>query len=186
MTANDHTVSGMPGRYAIALFELASEAKSIDTVGTDLGRFQELLDGSEDLMRLVRSPVFGADERTAALEAILSKAEIAGLAANFIKLTATNRRLFAISDMIAGYRSLVAHARGEVTAEVTSAEKLSATQITKLKTALKAAVGRDVQLAAKVEPSVLGGLIVKVGSRMVDNSLRTKLQNLKISMKGVG
>ena len=186
MTANEHTVSGMPGRYATALFELASEAKSVDKVAGDLGRFQDLLDGSDDLMRLVRSPVFGAEDQISALTAILAKAKISGLAANFIRLTATNRRLFAVSDMIGAYRALVAIARGEVTAEVTSADTLSSAQISKIKTALKAAVGRDVQLATKVDPSILGGLIVKVGSRMVDNSLRTKLQNLKISMKGVG
>ena len=186
MTSNDHTVSGMPGRYATALFELATEAKSVDKVEDELGRFQTLLDGSEDLKRLVKSPVFGADDQIAALDAILAKAKITGHAVNFIKLTAANRRLFAISDMISAYRSLVSSARGEVTAEVTSADKLTSAQITKLKSALKAAVGRDVQLAAKVDASVLGGLIVKVGSRMVDNSLRTKLQNLKISMKGVG
>ena len=186
MTAQDHTVSGMPGRYATALFELAQEAGAIDKTGSDLDRFQTLLDGSQDLKRLVRSPVFGASEQIGALEAIMSKARISGLAANFIKLAATNRRLFAITDMIGAYRSLVAQDRGEVTAEVTSADKLTASQVTKLKSALKASVGRDVQLATKIDPSILGGLIVKVGSRMVDNSLRTKLQNLKTSMKGVG
>jgi F-type H+-transporting ATPase subunit delta len=176
----------MPGRYATALFELAQEAKTIDKTGSDLDRFQALLDGSEDLKRLVRSPVFGAAEQIGALDAIMTRARISGLAANFIKLAATNRRLFAISDMISAYRALVAQERGEVTAEVTAAEKLTAAQITKLKSALKASVGRDVQLAQKTDPSILGGLIVKVGSRMVDNSLRTKLQNLKTSMKGVG
>ena len=186
MTAKEHTVSGMPGRYATALFELASESKSIDQVGKQLTGFKALLDNSDDLRRLVRSPVFGATDQISALDAILAKAKISGIAANFIKLTATNRRLFAISDMISAYRALVADARGEVTAEVTSAEKLTAPQITKLKSALKASVGRDVQLATKIDASILGGLIVKVGSRMVDNSLRTKLQNLKTSMKGVG
>ncbi len=186
MTAKEHTVSGMPGRYATALFELASEARSVDAVAGHLDRFQALLDGSDDLRRLVRSPVFGAEEQLSAIDAILAKARISGLAANFIRLAASNRRLFAVSDMISAYRALVADARGEVTAEVTSAEKLTAAQMTKLKNALKASVGRDVQLATKIDPSILGGLIVKVGSRMVDNSLRTKLQNLKVSMKGVG
>lgn len=176
----------MPGRYATALFELAQEAGTIDQTGGDLDRFQALLDGSEDLTRLVRSPVFGAAEQISALDAIMARAKITGLASNFIKLAATNRRLFAVADMISAYRALVAQARGEVTAEVTSAEKLNAAQITRLKSALKASVGRDVQLAQKIDASILGGLIVKVGSRMVDNSLRTKLQNLKTSMKGVG
>lgn len=176
----------MPGRYATALFELASDSNSVDQVGSDLARFQQLLDGSDDLTRLVRSPVFGATEQIGALDAILSQAKISGLAANFIRLTATNRRLFAIADMIKAYRALVADARGEITAEVTSAEQLAPAHVTQLKSALKASVGREVQLATKIDPSILGGLIVKVGSRMVDNSLRTKLQNLKTSMKGVG
>ena len=186
MTAKEHTVSGMPGRYATALFELAAEAKSTDKVGEDLNAFQAILDGSDDLQRLVSSPVFGAEEQLGAIDAILAKAKIGGLAANFIRLAAKNRRLFAVSDMISAYRALVAEARGEMTAEVTSADKLSAAQVTKLKSALKAVVGRDVQLATKVDAGILGGLIVKVGSRMVDSSLRTKLQNLKTSMKGVG
>ena len=101
-------------------------------------------------------------------------------------LVAQNRRLFALRDMITAYGKLVAHARGEVAAEVTSAEKLSAAQIKKLKAALKEQVGRDVQMEEKVDPDILGGLIVKVGSRMVDSSLRTKLNNLKIAMKEVG
>ncbi len=186
MTAKQHTVSGMPGRYATALFELAAEADSIDAVGNDLNAFQDLLDQSDDLRRLVSSPVFGADEQRGAIDAILARAGIGGLAANFIRLAAANRRLFAISAMISAYRALVADARGEITAEVTSAEKLTAAQVTKLKSSLKAIVGRDVQLASKTDASILGGLIVKVGSRMVDSSLRTKLQNLKTSMKGVG
>lgn len=186
MTAKDHTVSGVPGRYATALFELAEEANSIDKVGDDLGAFQTLLDGSDDLKRLVSSPVFGAGEQLGAIDAILSKSKIGGLAANFIRLATVNRRLFAIPQMISAYRALVADARGEMTAEVTSAEKLSAAQVTKLKSALKATVGRDVQLETKIDASILGGLIVRVGSRMVDSSLRTKLQNLKTSMKGVG
>ena len=186
MAGNEHTVSGMPGRYATALFELAGESESVDSVGADLDRFAALLNESDDLTRLVRSPVFGADTQIAALDAIFSKAEIGGLAANFVKLVASNRRLFAVADMISAYRSLVASSRGEVTAEVTSAEALSDDQITKLKAALKDSVGRDVQLAESVDPSIIGGLVVKVGSRMIDNSLRTKLQNLKIAMKGVG
>ncbi len=174
----------MPGRYATALFELAQDQNAIDEVNGDLSRFSALIDGSEDLVRLVRSPVFSAQDQIAALGAILQRAGIAGLAGNFIKLTAQNRRLFAIADMIAGYRALVADAKGEVTAEVTSAEKLSAKQVKDLKSALKASVGRDVQLETRIDPDILGGLIVKVGSRMVDNSLRTKLQTLKNAMKG--
>ncbi len=184
MTATDQSVSGVPGRYASALFELAGEAKSVDKTGDALNAFQALLDSSEDLARLVRSPVFSAEDQVAALEAICAKAGITGLALNFIRLVTQNRRLFFISDMIKAYGTLVATAKGEVQAEVTSAEKLSDKHVNELKAALKATIGQDVQLSTRVDPSVLGGLIVKVGSRMIDNSLKTKLQNLKIAMKG--
>jgi len=174
----------MPGRYATALFELAQEAKSLDQVAADLDAFKKMLDESEDLVRLVRSPVFAAHDQIRALDALFAKAGIKGLAANFIRLAARNRRLFAIADMIADYRALLAAQRGEISAEVTSADKLSARQVSRLKAELKAAVGRDVLLAQKVDPAILGGLIVKVGSRMVDSSLATKLNTLKVAMKG--
>ena len=184
MAAAQGMVSGAAGRYSTALFELASEAGSVEATGAGLDRFNALLDESPDLMRLVKSPVFGADEQIAALEGVLRRAKIDGLAADFLKLVAKNRRLYAIREMIAGYKALVANARGEMRAEVTSAEKLSAAQLEKLKTALKASVGRDVQLETHIDPDILGGLIVKVGSRMVDNSLKTKLQSMKIAMRG--
>jgi len=184
MTATQDTVSGMPGRYALALFELAQESKKIDAVSKDLNQFTALVESSEDLTRLVKSPVFGADEQISAIEAILEKVKITGISANFIKLAAKNRRLFAVLDMVAAYKTLVAQDKGEITAQVTSAEKLSAAQVTKIKTSLKAAVGQDVQLETNIDSEILGGLIVKVGSRMVDNSLRTKLQSMKIAMKG--
>lgn len=174
----------MAGRYASALFELAGEAREVEKTGAGLRAFQAILDSSDDLKRLVRSPVFSADDQVAALEAICSKADIGGLALNFLKLITRNRRLFYVSQMIAAYASLAASAKGEVQAEVTSAEKLSDTHVASLKSALKAAIGRDVQLSSRVDPAILGGLIVKVGSRMMDNSLKTKLQNLKIAMKG--
>ena len=186
MAVQDPSISGVPGRYATALFELASEAGSIDKVGSDLADIGKMLESSDDLMRLTRSPVFGSDEQWTALSAVLKKAKIGGLTHNFVGLVAKNRRLFALGGMIKAYRSLVAHSRGEVSAEVTSAEKLSAAHVKKLKAALKAQMGRDVQMEEKVDPDILGGLIVKVGSRMVDNSLRTKLNNLKIAMKEVG
>ena len=185
MAATGDIVSGVPGRYATALFELAQEENAIEPVAADLSRFQKLLDESEDLRRLVRSPVFSAEDQLAALDAILARAEIGGLAANFIRLVTRNRRLFAIADMIKAYRVLVAQSKGEVAAEVTSAEPLADAHLEELKAAIKASIGRDVDLALKIEPAILGGLIVKVGSRMVDNSLRTKLQNLRIAMKGI-
>ena len=182
----DQTVSGVPGRYATALFELAKEANSVDQIGADLATFQALMDESDDLKRLVRSPVFSADDQVSALEALCAEAGIKSLALNFIKLAAQNRRLFVLSDMIKAYRTLVAQSKGEISAEVTSADTLSSQHLDELKAAIKASVGQDVQLSTRVDPAILGGLIVKVGSRMVDNSLKTKLQNLKIAMKGIG
>ncbi len=186
MAGQDSIVEGMPGRYATALFELARDEKALDEVEAALGGFRDMLDESEDLMRLVRSPVFSADEQSRAITAVLDKAGIAGLAANFIKLATQNRRLFAVRDMIGAFQQLLANERGEVTAEVSSAHKLTAAQIKSLKAALKSSVGRDVQLDSTVDPELLGGLVVKVGSRMIDSSLRTKLNNLKHAMKEVG
>ena len=186
MAATDQAISGVPGRYAAALFELAAEAKSIDKIAGDLTSFQTMLAGSTDLQRLVRSPVFSGEDQLAALEAICAKAGVNGLALNFIKLVAKNRRLPALSDAITAFNALVAVSKGEVAAEVTSAEKLSEKHIKDIKAALKSSMGRDVQLSTKVDSSLLGGLIVKVGSKMMDNSLKTKLQNLKIAMKGTG
>jgi F-type H+-transporting ATPase subunit delta len=184
LSATDQTVSGVAGRYASALFELAGDNKAVDKTWGDLAKFQAALDSSPDLQRLVRSPVFRADDQIASLEAICEKAGISGLALNFIKLIAQNRRLFSVSQMITGYQQLMAASKGEVQAEVTSAEKLSPAQIVKIKAALKSTIGRDAQLATRVDASILGGLIVKVGSKMMDNSLKTKLQNLKVAMKG--
>jgi F-type H+-transporting ATPase subunit delta len=179
-------VAGVPGRYALALYGLAQEAQAVDEAGRELERFQALLNGSEDLNRLVKRPVFSADEQIAALQAILSTVGISGLAGSFILLVAKNRRLSAIAEMIQAYRALVAHAKGEVTADVISAEELSTKQVEILKNELTATMGQDVMLATHVDPSLIGGLILKVGSRMIDDSLKTKLQNLKMIMKGAG
>ena len=174
----------MAGRYATALFELARDEKSIDAVKADLEAFEALLNDSEDLRRLVRSPVFSADEQTKALDAVLQKAGIKGLAAKFLLLVASNRRLFAAREMIRGYRALVAKHKGEVSAEVTVAEKLSDANLDAIKAALKAITGgKAVDLNVKIDPAIIGGLTVKLGSRMVDSSLRTKLNSIKHAMK---
>jgi F-type H+-transporting ATPase subunit delta len=186
VAATDQAISGVPGRYAAALFELAAEANSIDKINEGLSTFQTMLAGSTDLQRLLRSPVFSGEDQLAALEALCAKAGVNGLALNFIRLVAKNRRLPALSDAITAFNALVAVSKGEVAAEVISAEKLSDKHIKDIKAALKSSIGRDVQLTTKVDSSLLGGLIVKVGSKMMDNSLKTKLQNLKIAMKGTG
>jgi F-type H+-transporting ATPase subunit delta len=173
----------MAGRYATALFDLARETNAIDAVKSDLDRFDVLVGESADLMRLVRSPVFSADTQGQALGAVLQRAEIGGLAANFLKLVTANRRLFAVRNMIKGFRELVAKHRGEATAQVTVAEKLKDEHIESLRAALKAVSGKDVGLDIKIDPAIIGGLVVKLGSRMIDTSLRTKLNAIKHAMK---
>jgi F-type H+-transporting ATPase subunit delta len=183
VASEDPIVSGMAGRYATALFELALEQHAIDAVRADLDRFAALLEESPDLLRLVRSPVFTADEQLKSLSAILEKAGISGLAADFLKVVTANRRLFAVRDLIRGYRQLVARHKGEVTAEVTLAEKPNDAHLAAIKSALRAVTKKDVQVDVKIDPSIIGGLIVKLGSRMVDSSLRTKLNSIKHAMK---
>ena len=178
-------VSGMAGRYATALFELALEEHATDAVRADLDRFDALLNESPDLLRVVRSPVFSADEQLKSLTAVLDKAGIAGIPANFLKVLTANRRLFAARDVIRGYRQLVASHKGEVTAQVTLAEKPTDAHLAAIKNALKTVTKKDVQVDVKVDPAIIGGLIVKLGSRMVDSSLRTKLNSIKHAMKEV-
>ena len=176
----------MAGRYANALFELAREQNQLPQVEADIKSFEAMLASSEDLRRLVRSPVFSADDQGRAIAAVLAKAQLSPLTANFFKLIAKNRRLFAAPDMIKAFRSILARHRGELTAEVASAVPLNDAQMQALKAQLKATTGKDVQITTSVDPALLGGLVVKVGSRMIDSSLRTKLTNLKITMKGAG
>jgi len=184
VATTDQTVSGVPGRYASALFELSSEEKATEEVSRQLQTFQSAIDQSEDLSRLVRSPVFSSEDQLGAITAVAGQLGITGTTLNFLKLTAKNRRLSVVPDMIKAYATLLASSKGEIAGEVTSAEPLSATQLEDLKAALKSSLGRDVLLSTRVDSTLLGGLIVKVGSRMMDNSLKTKLQTLKIAMKG--
>jgi len=184
VAGEDPLISGMAGRYAGALFELARDAKAIDAVKADLDKFDALIAESPDLTRLVRSPVFGVDEQLKALSAILDRAGIGGLTGNFLRVITTNRRLFAVRDMIRAYRALVARHKGEVSAQVTVAEKLSDQNLEALKGALKNVTGgKDIDLDVTVDPAIIGGLVVKVGSRMIDSSLRTKLNAIKFAMK---
>ncbi len=186
VAAEESSVSGVSGRYATALFELARDEKSVDAVKADLDKFDAMLADSADLKRLVRSPVFSADVQLKALAAVLDKAGITGIAANFLKVLTTNRRLFAVDDVSRAFRALVAKFRGEATADVTVAEQLNDRNLDALKTALKSVTGKDVALNVKVDPSIIGGLVVKLGSRMVDSSLRTKLNSIKHAMKEAG
>jgi F-type H+-transporting ATPase subunit delta len=176
-------VSGMAGRYATALFELALESSAVEQVQANLKAFNALVASSPDMQRLVRSPVFSADEQARAIDAVLDKASISGIARNFLRVVAANRRLFAVDQIIRGFNALAAKQRGEVTAEVTVAEQLNDARMSDIRDALKAVTGKDVQVDVTVDPSIIGGLKVKVGSRMVDASLRTKLNSIKFAMK---
>ena len=186
MAAEDPSVSGVSGRYATALFELARDEKSIDAVRADLDQFGAMLADSDDLKRLVRSPVFTADTQSKALAAVLDKAGISGISANFLKVLTANRRLFAVSDVIRAFNALVARFKGEATADVTVAEALSDKNLDTLRAALKSVTGKDVTLNVNVDRSIIGGLVLKLGSRMVDSSLRTKLNSIKHAMKEAG
>ena len=173
----------MAGRYATALFELALESKAVDQVKSELASFDALVASSPDLTRLVRSPVFSAEDQAKALSVVLDKAGLTGIAANFLRVVASNRRLFAARDMIRGFNALVAKHKGEMTAEVTVAEPLNDARMNEIRDALKQVTGKDVQVDVTVDPSIIGGLKVKLGSRMVDASLRTKLNSIKFAMK---
>ena len=187
MAEEDTVVSGVAGRYASALFSLAQDARETNSVAEALARFDALIAESPDLERLVRSPVFSAADQLKALDAILAQAGIGGVAANFLRLVASKRRLFFIREMIADYRKLNDARRGVTRADVTSATALTDAHIAALKESLRAATGgREVDLNTKVDPSIIGGLIVKLGSRMVDGSLKTKLNAIRLAMKEVG
>lgn len=186
MAAKTIGATGLAGRYATAFFDLASTDKLLDQVADDLSRLDGIIEASADLTRLIRSPVISREDQGRALAAVLEQAGMCQMTRNFVGVIAQNRRLFALSAMIAAYQGLLAAQRGESTAEVVTATALTDKQIDQISDSLKKAIGSDVAIDAKVDESVLGGLIVKIGSRMVDGSLRTKLQQLRFAMKEIG
>ena len=180
-------VSGMAGRYAAALFSLAKDSRSIDAVSADLKAFDELVRDNPDLQTLVRSPAFSAEDQTRALKAILEHVGIGGLAASFLQLVAAKRRLFAVQDMIRGFQALDDTDRGVSRAEVTVASPLRDDDRAALEQALKEATGgKSVEIDMKVDPEIIGGIVVRLGSRMVDASIKTKLNSIRTRMKEVG
>ena len=180
------TTSGVAERYAGSLFELAADAKQVPAVEADLASFETMLSESADLRRLVTSPVFSSEDQFNAISAIVRKAGFPALTGNFLKVVAQNRRLFAVPAMIRAFREIAAESRGEVSAQVTSAHALTPAQQAELKGALKSVAGKDVAIAVTVDPALLGGMVVKIGSRQIDTSLRTKLNSLKLALKEVG
>ncbi|WP_028880307.1 F0F1 ATP synthase subunit delta [Terasakiella pusilla] len=186
MASKAQGASGLAGRYANAIFELALENDAVDQVAQDLSDLSVMLGESQDLSKLVRSPVIARVEQGRAMTAVMDAAKISDLTKRFISVVAQNRRLFELEGMINAFQALLAKHKGEVSAEVTSAKALTQKQVDSLTASLKEAIGSDVAVEQKVDPAVLGGLVVKVGSRMVDSTLRTKLQHLQLAMKGVG
>ena len=186
LSSNKVIVSGLAGRYARALFDLANESKALEKVEADLSKLVSMLDESTDMRAFVASPIYGRNEQSSAVLAVAKSAELGDIATKFLGVLAANRRLNILSSVIAGFSQFMSKHRGEVTAEVTSASELTKAQLKELKKELMASVGHDVMIDAVVDESLLGGLMVKVGSLMVDSSLKTKLDNLAIAMKGVG
>jgi F-type H+-transporting ATPase subunit delta len=186
VTDRTSSVSGVAERYASALFDLAMDESSLSSVEEGLQRLASAIDENGDLRRLVQSPVFSSEDQEHAIGAVADHLQVGRLTRNFLSLVARNRRLFALPQMITAFRALVARERGEITAEVTSAHPLSDEQVGALKAALKDRLGKDVTLETRVNPAILGGLVVKVGSRMIDTSLRTRLMTVKTRLKEVG
>lgn len=186
MAAETTGASGLAGRYATALFELAEDEGKLDEVAQDLAALDTMLRESEDFMRMIRSPVLARNEQVKAITAVCEAAGLGELTRRFVGTVAANRRLFALPAMIKAYRDVLARSRGEERAEVVSAQPLSESQVQALNDALKKAIGSAVDVETRVDPGILGGLIVRVGSRMIDSSLKTKLSQLRLAMKGVG
>lgn len=186
MAAQDSVLTQIARPYAQALFDLAQGDNAVDAVEKGLEQVAGLANESADFARFLRSPVISADQKAAALDKILADAKPHATVANFLRVVARNGRLFALSAIIRAYRELAADARGEVSADVTSATPLSAAQTKNLAETLKAKIGKTVTLIEHVDPSLIGGLIVKVGSQMIDSSLKTKLTAMKVAMKEVG
>jgi len=179
-------VSGLAERYAAALFDIADERRMLDEVATDLRQLRTMLAESVDLSRLVRSPILTRGEQGKAISTLAERAGFSPLVRDFLAVVAKNRRLFAVPAMIEAYLARLAERRGEVTAEVIAAQPLSETQLALLSEQLRRSIGRRVSVDPRVDPALIGGMIVKVGSRMVDGSLRSKLQRLQMAMRGIG
>ncbi len=172
--------------YASALFDIASSEGNVDAVETSLVSLNALIGESSDFQRFLRSPVINSEDKAVAIDAILARANAHPTVTKLVKVVARNGRLFILPALIAAFRELAATARGEVKADVTSATPLSRDQVASLAEAIKAKIGKAVTLTEHVDPSLIGGLVVKVGSRMIDSSLKTKLTAMKIAMKEVG
>ena len=186
MSSETTAITGLAGRYAAALFDMAQTGQLLDTVDGDLKALEAMVADSEDLSRLIGSPIVSRGDQAKGVQAVVEKAGLNDLTCKFLGVVAANRRLAALPDMIWAFQARLAGLRGETVAEVTSAQELNDSQVQALASALRQATGSKVTVDTKVDPDVLGGLVVKVGSRMVDSTLSTKLSHLRTSMIGAG
>ncbi len=184
MATDSNIVNVVAERYALAVYELADEGRILDDIAQDLKDLQSLLEESEDLKMLISSPLIDTDKKKIAIEKVIKQAGANGLTQRFIAVIARNNRLFILPATIEAFLAELAGRRGEITAEITSAKKLNETQMDSVTNVLRGALGNKVTVDAKIDSSLIGGLIVKVGSRMIDASLKTKLQRLQLAMKG--
>lgn len=177
-------VSGLAGRYAGALFDLAKEQGALDQVQADLLSFKNMLAASADLTRLIKSPAISRDDQVRALTSVARAADISDLTTRFLGLLADKRRAFALPQIIDAFDAMLAEEKGEVVAELASAVELSEAQVDAVRKNISKSVGKTVTMTLTVDPGLLGGLVVRVGSRMIDASLKTKLHQLELAMKG--
>ena len=185
MASETTGVSGLAERYAAALFDLADERRMLDEVAANLRELRAMLQASGDFLRLIRSPVLSRDQQAKAIGMLAERAGLSPLVRDFLAVVARNRRLFAVPAMIAAFLAKLAARRGEVTAEVFAAQPLSEAQLAALNEQLRRSIGSRVSVDVRVDPGLIGGLVVKLGSRMVDGSIKSKLQRLQLAMKSI-
>ena len=182
--ADQRHAAGIAERYATAILELAQEERAVDTVERDLTALGSMLSSSAELGRFVRSPIFSRTDHAKGMKALLAKAGASALTTRFVQTLAAKRRLFLLAEVIKAFRKELARIRGEVDAEVIAARPLSDDQLNELKATIRSKIGREPRLESRIDPSLLGGLVVKVGSRMIDSSLRSKLDGIRHAMRG--
>ena len=178
-------VYGLAARYAAALFDLADERRMLDEIASDLRQLQAMLQGSGDFLRLIRSPVLSRDQQGKAVGVLAERAGLSPLVRDFLAVVARNRRLFAVPAIIEAFLAKLAARRGEVNAQVTAAQALNEAQLGALNEQLRRSIGSRVSVDVRIDPGLIGGMIVKVGSRMVDGSIKSKLQRLQLAMKNI-
>jgi len=184
--SNQDIITGeAPGRYAQALLELAEEAKSLKTIEKDVAKLKKVFAGSEQLRGALSNPVFATEDKVSVVTSVAKQAKVGKLLTQFIGTVAQNRRAHELQPMFAAFEELVALRRGSETAHVTSAKKLTATELSGIKAELKKSLGKTVAVETEVDPSLLGGFVVKIGSQLFDSSLKTKLEDMKLALKEV-